>query len=155
MDTRHGPRPEPLLRLTPSGHGFASARPVRTLRRGSPASFHNEAAELGHASREEKRITKADLVEQVADALGGRVTKRECGLVVDAFLDAAKEALARGDGIEIRGFGTFQVRHRKACTARNPRTGEAVEVAARDVPVFQPSRLLRSRVDRGSGVSGA
>ena len=100
-------------------------------------------------------MTKADLVEQVADALGLRVTKRECGLVVDAFLDAVKEALARGDGIEIRGFGTFKVRHRKARTARNPRTGEAVEVAARDVPVFQPSRLLRSRVDRGSGVSGA
>ncbi len=72
--------------------------------------------------------------------------------MVDAFLDAVKEALARGDGIELRGFSTFKVRHR---TARNPRTGEAVEVAARDVPVFQPSRLLRRRVDRGSGVSGA
>ena len=100
-------------------------------------------------------MTKADLVEQVADAIGPRVTKRECGLVVDAFLDAVKEALARGDGIELRGFGTFKVRHRQARTGRNPRTGEEVEVPPRYVPVFKPSRHLRSRVDRGSGVSGA
>jgi integration host factor subunit beta len=127
---------------------------VRTLRRGSPASFHNEAAELGHASREEKRITKADLVEQVADVIGPRVTKRECGLVVDAFLDAVKDALARGDRIELRGFGTFKVRHRKARTGRNPRTGEPVEVPPRHVPVFKPSRHLSSRVDQASGGSG-
>lgn len=99
-------------------------------------------------------MTKAELVEQVADALGPSVTKRECGLMVDAFLDALKEALARGDGIELRGFGTFKVRHRKAIRGRNPRTGEAVEVPARDVPVFRPSRHLRSRVGRGYGVSG-
>ena len=73
-------------------------------------------------------MTKADLVEQVADVTGRRVTKRDCGLVVDAFLDAVKETLARGDYIEIRGFGTFKVRHRKARTARNPKTGEPVEV---------------------------
>ncbi|MDE0075535.1 MAG: integration host factor subunit beta [Gammaproteobacteria bacterium] len=100
-------------------------------------------------------MTKADLVQQVADALGRQVTKKACGLVVDAFLDAVKVALARGDGIELRGFGTFKVRHREARKARNPRTGEAVEVAACDVPVFQPSKLLRSRVNRASGVSGA
>ena len=100
-------------------------------------------------------MTKADLVKQVADALGGRVTKSDCGLVVDGFLDAVKEALARGDGIELRGFGTFKVQHRKARRALNPRTGEAVGVPPRDVPVFNPSSLLRSRVDRSSGVSGA
>ena len=100
-------------------------------------------------------MTKADLVQQVADVLGRQITKQACGLVVDAFLDAVKEALARGDGIELRGFGTFKVRHRQARKARNPRTGAAVEVAARDVPVFQPSKLLRNRVNRGSGVSGA
>ena len=68
-------------------------------------------------------MTKADLVEQVADAVGPRVTKRDCGLVVDAFLDAVKDALARGHNIEIRGFGTFKLRHRKARTARNPQNG--------------------------------
>ena len=98
-------------------------------------------------------MTKAELVEQVAGAVGPSVTRRECGLMVDAFLDAVKEALAQGDGIELRGFGTFKVRHRKAHTGRNPRTGEAVEVPARDVPVFRPSRHLRSRVERGYEVS--
>ena len=98
-------------------------------------------------------MTKADLVEQVTDAVGPGVTKRECGLMVDAFLDAVKAALGRGDHIELRGFGTFKVRHRKARTGRNPRTGEVVEVPARDAPVFKPSKHLRSRVERGSGVS--
>ena len=76
-------------------------------------------------------MTKADLVEQVADAVGPRVTKRDCGLVVDAFLDAVKDALAHGEGIELRGFGTFKVRHRKGRKARNPRTGKPVEVPPR------------------------
>ena len=96
-------------------------------------------------------MTKADLVERAADAVGPGVTKMDCGLVVDAFLDAVKYALERGKGIEIRGFGTFKVRHRMARTARNPKTGEPVRVAARAVPVFQPSRLLRDRVDRENG----
>ena len=101
-------------------------------------------------------MTKADLVEQVADAVGPRVTKKDCGLVVDAFLDAVKDALAHGEGIELRGFGTFKVRHRKGRKARNPRTGKPVEVPPRAVPVFQPSRHLRRQVDRGhsSSVTG-
>ena len=93
-------------------------------------------------------MTKADLVERAADAIGPAVTKKNCGLVVDAFLDAVKDALERGEGIEIRGFGTFKVRRRKRRTARNPRTGEPVEVPARAAPVFQPSSLLRDRGER-------
>lgn len=65
-------------------------------------------------------MTKADLVERVADAVGPRVNKKECGLVVDAFLDAVKDALARGDRIELRGFGTFKVRHRQG--SRGPQS---------------------------------
>ncbi|MXX56360.1 MAG: integration host factor subunit beta [Gemmatimonadetes bacterium] len=99
-------------------------------------------------------MTKADLVEQAADALRGRVTKRDCGLVVDAFLDAVKDTLVGGDNIEIRGFGTFKVRHRKARTARNPRTGEAVAVPARVAPVFKPSIHFSNWVDRAAGGSG-
>ncbi len=95
-------------------------------------------------------MTKADLVARAADAVGPRVTKKDCGLVVDAFLDAVKDALERGEGIEIRGFGTFKVRCRKPRTARNPRTGEPVEVPARAAPVFQPSSLLRDRVTGGN-----
>ena len=96
-------------------------------------------------------MTKAELVEQAAGAVGRRITKKDCGLVVDAFLDAVKETLARADHIEIRGFGTFKVRHRKARTARNPKTGEPVEVPPRVAPVFKPSSHFRGRVDRGAG----
>lgn len=93
-------------------------------------------------------MTKADLVEQVAEAIGPGITKKECALVIDGFLNAVKQALAQGNGIEIRGFGTFKLRHRKARVARNPRTGEPVEVPARVSPVFKPSKYLRVRLGR-------
>ncbi len=93
-------------------------------------------------------MTKADLVQQVADAIGPGITKKDCALVVDGFLNAIKQAVSSGENIEIRGFGTFKVRRRKARMARNPRTGDPVRVPARAVPVFKPSRLLRSRVVR-------
>lgn len=92
-------------------------------------------------------MTKADLVEQVYEAIGPGVTKKDCAAVVEAFLNAVKQALAHGEHIEIRGFGTFKVRHRKPRLARNPRTGESVEVPARQVPVFKPSRLFKEDVD--------
>jgi integration host factor beta subunit len=95
-------------------------------------------------------MTKADLVEQVSDAIGPGVTKKDCALIVDGFLNALKHALARGENIEIRGFGTFKVNKRKPRTARNPRTGDAVPVPTRDVPVFKPSKDLRQRVEAGS-----
>jgi integration host factor subunit beta len=93
-------------------------------------------------------MTKADLVEQVADAIGPGITKKDCALVVDGFLSAVKHALARGENIEIRGFGTFKVRRRKTRIARNPRTGDSVKVPSRAVPVFKPSKHLRTRVGR-------
>ena len=93
-------------------------------------------------------MTKADLVGQVADAIGPLVSKKECALVVDGFLAAVKHALANGEHIEIRGFGTFKVQPRKGRTARNPRTGESVKVPPRAVAVFKPSRELSARVAR-------
>ena len=95
-------------------------------------------------------MTKADLVEQVAEAIGPGVTKRDCALVVDGFLNAVKHALAGGRHIEIRGFGTFKVRERKERMARNPRTGEPVRVPARSTPVFKPSKFLRAEVAKGN-----
>lgn len=93
-------------------------------------------------------MTKADIVEQVARAIGPGVTKRECALVVDGFLNAVTRALSQGDGIEIRGFGSFKVRRRNARMARNPRTGEPVAVPARFAPIFKPSKLMRAEVAR-------
>ena len=95
-------------------------------------------------------MTKADLVEQVAEAIGPGITKKDCALVVDGFLNAVKLALAKGDNIEIRGFGTFKVRERKTRMARNPRTGDPVKVPMRMVPVFKPSKEMRVQVGDGT-----
>ncbi len=91
-------------------------------------------------------MTKADLVDQIYEAIGPGVTKKDCASVVDAFLNAVKQALADERRIELRGFGTFEVRYRKARTARNPRTGEPVDVPPRAVPVFRPSKLWKELV---------
>ena len=95
-------------------------------------------------------MTKADLVEQVTASIartaGPMISKKDCARVVDAFLDAVKEALKQQHNIEVRGFGTFKIRRRKTRMARNPRTGDPVEVAARPVPVFKPSKELRALV---------
>lgn len=95
-------------------------------------------------------MTKADLVEHVTDAIaqtsGPMISKKDCARVVDAFLDAIKDALKAQANIEVRGFGTFKIRKRKTRMARNPRTGAPVEVSARPVPVFKPSKELRALV---------
>ena len=95
-------------------------------------------------------MTKADLVEQVTASIartaGPMISKKDCARVVDAFLDAVKDALKSQHNIEVRGFGTFKIRRRKTRMARNPRTGDPVEVAARPVPVFKPSKELRALV---------
>jgi len=95
-------------------------------------------------------MTKADLVERVTASIartaGPMISKKDCARVVDAFLDAIKLALQEQHNIEIRGFGTFKIRRRKTRMARNPRTGDPVEVAARPVPVFKPSKELRIMV---------
>ncbi len=95
-------------------------------------------------------MTKADLVEhvttQIARTAGPMISKKDCARVVDSFLDAIKEALREQHNIEVRGFGTFKIRQRKTRMARNPRTGAPVEVSARPVPVFKPSKELRALV---------
>ncbi len=91
-------------------------------------------------------MTKADLVEQITESIGPGITKKDCALVVDGLFNAVRGALAAGERIEIRGFGTFEVRHRKSRMARNPRTGEPVEVPARMVPHFKPSKQFRKKV---------
>src|SRR5918912_2400405 len=96
------------------------------------------------------RMTKADLVErvtaQIAQTAGPMISKKDCARVVDAFLDAIKDALKERKNIEVRGFGTFKIRQRRTRMARNPRTGTPVEVSARLVPVFKPSKELRAMV---------
>lgn len=89
-------------------------------------------------------MTKADLVEQMAEKTG--LTRTDVAATVDAFLDAVKSSLENGHNIEIRGFGTFKIKPRKARKARNPRTGEVVPVPDRKIPVFKPSNEFKNLV---------
>ncbi|MEW5876191.1 MAG: HU family DNA-binding protein [Candidatus Zixiibacteriota bacterium] len=89
-------------------------------------------------------MTKADLVEICAEKTG--LTRTDVAVTVDAFLDAVKASLETGKNIEIRGFGTFKVKLRKARKARNPRTGEEVPVPDRKVPVFKPSNEFKNLI---------
>ncbi len=93
-------------------------------------------------------MTKADLVEQISNNTG--LTKKDTAEAVDEFLTAIKTALQKGNHIEIRGFGTFKVKERKARTARNPRTGYPVPLPSRMVPIFKVSRELKNRVNQNN-----
>jgi nucleoid DNA-binding protein len=89
-------------------------------------------------------MTKAELVEKVAEKTG--LTKNDVAVTVDTFLDSIKSAMENGNNIEIRGFGAFKIKERKARKARNPRTGEEVPVPSRKVPVFKPSNEFKNVV---------
>ena len=90
-------------------------------------------------------MTKADIVDAIATGTG--ITKVETETIVDAFFYTIKNALKEGNTIEIRGFGSFKVKKRKARVARNPRTGQEVMVDEHYVPIFKVSKDLRSFVN--------
>ncbi len=90
-------------------------------------------------------MTKADLVDKVT-ALGD-LTRRDGEVIVDTLFESVIGALKTGDKIEIRGFGSFRTRQRNARTGRNPKTGAKVDVPAKRVPFFKPSKELRDSVN--------
>jgi integration host factor subunit beta len=90
-------------------------------------------------------MTKADLVEKVTGA--GDLTRRDGEVIVETIFEAVIGALKGGDKIEIRGFGSFRIRQRNPRIGRNPKTGERVEVPAKKVPYFKPSKELRDLVN--------
>jgi integration host factor subunit beta len=90
-------------------------------------------------------MTKADLVEKVTAA--GELTRRDGEVIVETIFDAVIGALKSGDKIEIRGFGSFRTRQRNSRIGRNPKTGERVDVPAKKVPYFKPSKELRDLVN--------
>lgn len=92
-------------------------------------------------------MTKADLVEQVT-ALGD-LTRRDSEVIVETIFDSVITALQSGDKIEIRGFGSFRIRSRNARIGRNPKTGAKVEVPAKRIPYFKPSKELRHLINPG------
>lgn len=90
-------------------------------------------------------MTKADLVDKVT-ALGD-LTRRDGEIIVDLLFDSVIGALKSGDKIEIRGFGSFRTRQRNARVGRNPKSGARVEVPAKKVPFFKPSKELRDLIN--------
>jgi integration host factor subunit beta len=92
-----------------------------------------------------KKITKADIVDSVYLKTG--ISRKEIRQAIDLFLGEIKEALVSGTNIELRGFGTFEVRVRKGRSrARNPRTGTVVQVYSHGIAAFRPGKELKQDV---------
>ncbi len=89
-------------------------------------------------------MTRAELVARVAAQV--QLPKKQTEALLNLFLASIIEALRRGEGVEIRGFGSFRFRDRLPRVGRNPRTGESVSIPARRVPLFKAGKALRERV---------
>lgn len=93
-------------------------------------------------------MTKADLIEDVCRA--GEMNRKESEAAVEVIFESIVSAIRNGDKIEIRGFGSFRTRDRKARIGRNPKTGARVEVPAKRIPFFKPSKELKDVVNGGA-----
>jgi integration host factor subunit beta len=96
-------------------------------------------------------MTKRELIEELLTRHQG-LSHGESEAIVNAMFDAMAHGLARGERIEIRGFGSFGVKQRHARQGRNPKTGEAVTVAAKRIPFFRAGKELRAEVNVEAGV---
>jgi nucleoid DNA-binding protein len=92
-------------------------------------------------------MTKADIVDRIAKGTG--LTRKETAAVVDGFLSMIAYSLQGGERIELRGFGTFCLRHRRKKVVANPRTGVIMQIPDRTVPDFKPSPQLKASVTKG------
>ncbi|ATR21824.1 Integration host factor beta-subunit [Roseomonas mucosa] len=93
-------------------------------------------------------MTRSELIAALA-AANPHLRQPDVELIVATILEEISAALARGDRVELRGFGAFTAKRRDPRTGRNPRTGEAVEVTGKAVPYFKPGKELRERVNGG------
>ncbi len=89
-------------------------------------------------------MTKADLIEKMAS--DADISKAAAGKALDSFVDAVVKTVKKGNKVALVGFGTFSVSKRKARTGRNPRTGEAIKIAARKVPKFSAGKAFKDAV---------
>ncbi|WP_027859480.1 integration host factor subunit beta [Marinobacterium jannaschii] len=92
-------------------------------------------------------MTKSELIERLVDR-HEQLSVKDVELAVKTMLDHMTEALAAGDRIEIRGFGSFSLHYRAPRQGRNPKTGESVSLAAKYVPHFKPGKELREQVNQ-------
>jgi DNA-binding protein HU-beta len=93
-------------------------------------------------------LNKQELVASVAEK--AKLSKKDAEQAVNAFVESIKGALANNDKVSLVGFGTFEVRPRGARTAKNPRTGEPIQIAAGNVPAFRPGKELKDVVAGGA-----
>lgn len=91
-------------------------------------------------------MTKSELIEQLTTG-NEALNKREAELIVNSIFDTIGQALVEGDRVEIRGFGSFTVRERDAREARNPKSGDIVQISAKKTPFFKTGKELRERVN--------
>ena len=98
-------------------------------------------------------MTKADLIEEVSRVV--EMTRKESEVIVEAIFDSIVRSLRSGDKIEIRGFGSFRTRQRQPRIGRNPKTGARVEVPAKKIPYFKPSKELKDVVNNSAAPGGA
>ena len=98
-------------------------------------------------------MTKADLIEEVSRVV--EMTRKESEIIVETIFDSIVKSLRNGDKIEIRGFGSFRTRQRQARIGRNPKSGERVEVPAKRIPFFKPSKELRDIVNGSTAPAGS
>ena len=89
-------------------------------------------------------MNKTELVSSVAEK--AEITKKDAEKVVNAVFGSIEDALAKGDKVQLVGFGTFEVRERAARTGRNPKTGEEIDIPATKVPSFKAGKSLRDSV---------
>jgi len=92
-------------------------------------------------------MTKSELVQRLAEA-NPHLYQRDVEGMVTAIFDEIAAALARGDRVELRGFGAFSVKRRDARVGRNPRTGDSVQVAEKHIPFFKTGKQLRDRLNQ-------
>ena len=93
-------------------------------------------------------MTKSELIERLAESQN-QLTAKDMELAVKLILDQMADSLARGERIEIRGFGSFSLHYRAPRIGRNPKTGEQVALSGKYVPHFKPGKELRERVNEG------
>lgn len=91
-------------------------------------------------------MIRSELIQKIADE-NPHLVQRDVERIVNTVFEEIIEAMARGDRVELRGFGAFSVKRRDARTGRNPRTGEAVAVDEKHVPFFKTGKLLRDRLN--------
>jgi len=91
-------------------------------------------------------MTKSELIEKLGDKLS-HLSARDVEQSIKEILELMAQSLAKGDRIEIRGFGSFSLHYRAPRVGRNPKTGESVELSGKYVPHFKPGKELRERVN--------